>query len=42
MLSVLFMLKEIFFYLFVLYIYLLMISEDDQFHHLEEKIGPRK
>ena len=36
------MLKEIFFYLFVLYIYLLMISEDDQFHHLEEKIGPRK
>ena len=25
-----------------LYISLLMISEDDQFHHLEERIGPRK
>ena len=24
------------------HISLLMISEDDQFHHLEERIGPRK
>ena len=25
-----------------LFIYLLMISEDDQFHHVKERIGPRK